>query len=45
MQKINKKPKNFTKKELDKKRPEGYFYFGKFIPGKRPIKPNGKGSR
>ena len=25
-----------------KKRPEGYFYFGKFIPGKKPKKSNGE---
>ena len=25
-----------------KKKPEGYFYFGKFIPGKKPKKPNGE---
>ena len=27
---------------LKKKRPEGYYYFGKFIPGKKPKKPNGE---
>ncbi len=28
-----------------KKKPEGYFRFGKFIPGKKPMKPNGEGSK
>ena len=28
-----------------KKKTEGYFYFGKFIPGKKPKKPNGDGGK
>ena len=30
---------------LKKKRSEGHFYFGKWVPGKKKKKPNGEGSK